>query len=204
MIRPPKKGVFIPFYIINRVVLKELNLIGRCDNSAFWYRRHINIHPPEGHHWTTLQFCRSTSKSKSWPRPRHDYLKPLHYPPDSPEGYLFFFFTANTIKQKDLIAGHIGFNAFQSAVSEEKWKLPFPLLCFLSLSPSTSDSNVSIRPSLLPPSLPSRTLSLLSSVPSLFQSKDAHLSVCLRRSLRRRYGVSKYANEVAAYGSFLI
>lgn len=136
VIRPPKKGVFIPFYIINRVFLKELNLIGRCDNGAFWYRRHINIHPPEGHHWTMLQFCRSTSKSKSWPRPRHDYLKPLHYPPDSPEGYLFFFFTANTLKQKDLIAGHIGFNAFQSAVSEEKWKLPFPLLCFLSLSPS--------------------------------------------------------------------
>lgn len=172
----------------NRVVLKELNLIGHCDNSAFWYRRHINIHPAEGHHRTMLQFCRSTSKSKSWSRPRHDYLKQLHYPPDSPEGYLFFLFTANTMKQKDLIAGHIGFNAFQSAVREnENCHSPY---CAFSLPPSTSESNVSIRPSLLPPeshsllpllcslSLPKRRRSSLSLSAALSATALRRVKVC--------------------------
>lgn len=95
-------------------------------------------------------FCANVTVINEIPSlPLSPLLKTAALSPRLPEGHLF---TANTIEQRDFIAGHIGINAFQSV--GKKMKLLFPFCAFLSvfyhfLSLSTSDCYVSIEPSLL-------------------------------------------------------
>lgn len=178
--------IHITPHTTNMVQLLELlDDIKRTHLSTVLRHRRVKTHSLKGHRWLMLQLCWLTSKS-TWDSCTI-HKAPQRFPLQMLQNrnmwlYLSYPFQSLGKKKKYLITFHLWyfFNP--------------PRLCYSSPSPSDSDDFNEPTPSFvshfLHPSLP-RLNNLL-----IFQ--------CVCSSLCNSATVCQYANEVAAYGSFLI